>query len=325
MLSPEIISEENKTPNHYIEQAEKLLAHNQKDRALQILKEGIFALGGSQAPESAELMALWWDTMLWNPENDSQALTAEEQENIFDIAELLSGTRCYLQSNELPARSLFQVFKYIHWDVTAEKSEAIANAYPFYSPNDARYADLLVFPLDTVERFIRDLFGVRRENLVQEYYMDRFGRSDYAQFIAAEYFLNPIYTKADVDYWDALNYMEVLETEMKENTEYIESVDFPYEENTYYLAAGDPEAPKYWLQGYQYLGDNMYYVILYGDYITKDEEDINLVDGLVHLIVKRSDTPLGFTAIAKPQDLFAEGNRSLIQPGWSKPALTLWE
>jgi tetratricopeptide (TPR) repeat protein len=271
----------------------------QKDIALQTLETGIAALGGSQAQESEQLMALWWDTMLWNTEGDTQELSSQDRLLLYALADFFSNTECYLLTDELSASGMFAVFEfyadhYIEANPPQEYWAELYNQYPVLRPGNEDDELVILLP-NTVKKLISDLFGIWREGLPNEYYALAWGAKDYAAYVQEIAKGYPEYaTFADMD-------------------------------GAYFYEPSDSESPKYLLQGYKYLGDDMFYVVLCGDWTTQSDEEFKWIDGLVHLVVKRADTGFGFTLLAKPQDLFAEGNRSLIQPGWSKPALTPWE
>jgi hypothetical protein len=286
MLSPEITSEESKTPSHYIEQAEELLAHNQKERALQILKEGIFALGGSQAPESAALMALWWNTMLWNAEGEEQELTAEDMASINEMVGLISHTDCYLLKDELSVKEMFSLFKLYayHWWAEFDKND---NEYLVLYP-DSEWHELIVLPPDTVREMIGDVFGVWRDDLAEEYYA---------------------------------NNAEELQEVMEDYPEYVAYADM---KGAYFYEPGDPDYLSTLVQGYEYLGDDIFYVVFYYDCTSKVDmfgeqiEEGDWIENFVHVIVKRANNRFGFTVLAKPQDRRLDGISTLIQSGWKQ-------
>jgi hypothetical protein len=306
-----------------LNEAKKYIANGEKNEALQILEYGITSLRASEAPQSAELMALWWDTVLWNAEGGVQELTTEDKELLYDIAAFTDGKPCFLLPQELHVEQLLwsiriYSYKYVATYRPSKHKAELNKKYPMTVPTDEE-GSIAIVPADTVRQFVGDLYGIWRENLAKEFYqefsLEHFGTTNYKDYVK-------VYC-----YMDGWEVSELTDKDREYLQSFSEYANFRYIDDTYCYYAGsenEPETRNYYLQGYKYLGDDVFYIV-FSDYGGDVQEPIDVHDGSMHLIVQRADTAFGFMVIAKPQDLFAEGNRSLIQPGWSKPALTLWE
>ncbi|MDR0840572.1 MAG: hypothetical protein LBN26_04200 [Christensenellaceae bacterium] len=285
MLSLEIINEESKTPNHYIEQAEEFLAHNQKERALQILKEGIFALGGSQAPESAEVLDQWWETLITDAHDDKRAiLTEKELEQATYIANISGwgGYSFFFAEEAFPNKLLSYIAAYYNDCYFLDVRDLSANtAYPIFEKEN----DFVVVSADVVERLTCDLFQIDTTGIVEK------GQEEARQW----------YTDWDVE-------QKNLAEDNPGYEKYINRVDVDiYFQNFERWDDGDP---IYFIEDYAYLGNDMFFVANYsvsnGRY---DDEPDKIVEKSSRLIIKRSDNEFGFAIVSAPK----------IKDGWGLP------
>jgi hypothetical protein len=309
-LAPSPTQLPNELAKDYLAKTNEYLQQMEKAKAVQTLEEGIRKLGGSSALGSFELLNKWWDTTLWNAEGGVQRLSETDAKQLCGIAELLCDVDCYLFSNELSAENMFTIFtyfadRYIYLSAEANYSvrRDVMDGYHILvaENNNLDYAENpIIFPPDTVKVMLSDLFGYWRDSLPHEYYAARWNANSFHEY------MNEITMEYESNNWGADKYPEF----------------DAMEDGAYFYDPGEPRAPAYALQEYAYLGEDTFYVILNGDGI--DGEDFVPKNDFVHLIVKRTDTPFGFTIIAKPQDLHPNREKTLICEGWKLPENMVW-
>ncbi len=89
-------------------------------------------------------------------------------------------------------------------------------------------------------------------------------------------------------------------------------------DGTYYIWAGDPEYPEYYLSAYQYVGNDTFYLSFDVDDRWMSGAEISkkgIIADDYRLIVKRSDSEWGFTVLSKLKD----GNETILPDDFPPP------
>lgn len=282
----------------YMALADVYVALQQKEDALQTLKNGILILGGSKAAEAEPLVKQWWNTLLQVGDGTEQVLTEEEIRQVDIIAyNLVKNAGGYMFPNELWIGGYGEIVDNFCCEFITYASESGRYAVaPELYPVELLGSEYVVAVTSkTADKLLMDVIGDTVPDMIQNYkeemYYSRGGKESYYKWVC--------------DY--AIDYAELDANKDKEQIEVlitrIDEIIFDpnilpivyYDQDPYTLA-------RY--QQHQYLGDDTFYVIFQGwkeIYDSEGEiEDYEETRDMMHYIVQRADTIWGFRIIARP-------------------------